>query len=278
MPVPWVFFTDLDGTLLDHATYRWTAARGALAAIRRRGSPLVIVTSKSRAEVLPLLRDLGCRDPFVVENGGAIYLPAGYFPFRGKGARRAERNWQRISLGTPRRKLLGALGRAARRARVPIRGFAQMTAGDVASATGLTLGEARRALRREYDEPFLILDGGARAWPRLRREIRREGLRATRGSRFFHILGANDKGVAVRHLIRWFRRARGARARTVGLGDSPNDVALLRAVDIPILVARPGGRYDSETLAAVPGVRRAGGVGPQGWDRAVRALLRKTKK
>ena len=48
----WVFFTDLDGTLLDHATYKWTRARRALTTLRRRGIPLVIVTSKTRAEVL----------------------------------------------------------------------------------------------------------------------------------------------------------------------------------------------------------------------------------
>ncbi len=273
MPGEWVFFTDLDGTLLDHATYRWTAARGALAAIRRRGSPLVVVTSKSRAEVLPLLRDLGRCDPFVVENGGAIYLPTGYFPFSVKGTRRAGRNWMRFSLGTPRRKLVAALKKAARRAGVRVRGFAQMTGAQVAAATGLGPAEARRALRREYDEPFLILDDGVRAWPRLREEIRRQGLHATSGSRFFHILGRNDKGVAVRHLIRWFRRGRRAPLRTVGLGDSPNDINLLRAVEVPILVARPGGRYDPETRLAVPGVRRAGGVGPEGWDRAVKSLL-----
>jgi mannosyl-3-phosphoglycerate phosphatase len=278
MPVHWVFFTDLDGTLLDHTSYRWSAARGALAAMRRLGSPLVIVTSKSRAEVLPLLGELGRREPFVVENGGAIYLPAGYFQFRVKGARSAGRGWQRVSLGTPRRKLVGALGRAARRTGIRIRSFAQMSAAEVAAATGLGLVEARRALRREYDEPFLILDSGARAWPHLREAIRRQGLEATRGSRFFHILGANDKGVAARHLTRWFRQAQRARVRTVGLGDSPNDIAMLRAVDVPILVARPDGRYDSETLAAVPGIRRAGGVGPRGWDRAVRGLLGETTK
>lgn len=274
----WVFFTDLDGTLLDHSTYRWTAARRALDAIRRCGSALVIVTSKSRAEVLPLLRELGRRDPFVVENGGAIYLPVGYFQFHLKGTEGAGRGWQRVILGEPRRRLVAALARAARRARVQVRGFARMSAREVAEATGLELHEARRALQREFDEPFVIQDGGARAWPRLRGEIRRQGLRATRGSRFFHILGANDKGAAVRRLSGWFRRVMGARVRTVGLGDSPNDIALLRAVDIPILVARPGGRYDAETLAAVPRVRRAGGVGPEGWDRAVRDLLRQTKK
>jgi mannosyl-3-phosphoglycerate phosphatase len=278
MLVRWIFFTDLDGTLLDHAHYRWTAARRALEAIQRRDSPLVVVTSKSRAEVLTLLRDLGRRDPFVIENGGAIYVPAGYFPFGVKGARRAGGSWQQVALGTPRRKLVGALGRAARRTGVRVRGFAGMTVGEVAAATGLGLEQARRAVRREFDEPFLILDGGARAWPRLRGAIRRQGFEATRGSRFFHILGPNDKGVAVRHLTQWFRRAWGTGVRTAGLGDSPNDIALLRNVEIPILVARPGGRYDSETLAAVPGIRRAGGVGPKGWDRAVRALLRETAK
>ena len=72
----WVFFTDLDGTLLEHTSYRWDAARRALALVKRRGYPLVIVTSKTRAEVLPVLRGLGRREPFVVENGGAIYFPA----------------------------------------------------------------------------------------------------------------------------------------------------------------------------------------------------------
>lgn len=273
MAAHWVFFTDLDGTLLDHSTYQWTAARRALQALRRRGSALVIVTSKSRAEVWPLLRDLRRRDPFVVENGGAIYLPGDYFPFRMEGAEGVGKSWQRVALGTPRRRLVASLAKAARRARVRVRGFAQMSAREVAGATGLELREARRALEREFDEPFVILDGEARAWPRLRREIRREGLRATRGSRFFHVLGRNDKGVAVRRLSGWFRRALGSRVRTVGLGDSPNDIALLRAVDISILVARPGGWYDLETLAAVPHARRAGGVGPVGWDRAVRKLL-----
>ncbi len=277
MPAHWVFFTDLDGTLLDHSTYRWSAARRALDGIRRCGSPLVIVTSKSRAEVLPLLRDLRRREPFVVENGGAIYFPVGYFQFHLKGTEGAGRGWQRVILGEPRRRLVAALARAARRTGVRVRGFAQMSPHQVAEATGLRLPEARRALQREFDEPFVIQGGGARAWARLRGEIRRQGLQATRGSRFFHILGTNDKGAAVRRLSGWFRRAAGAGVRTVGLGDSPNDVALLRAVDLPILVARPGGRYDAETLAAVPRVRRAGGIGPEGWDRAVRDLLRQTK-
>ena len=273
----WVFFTDLDGTLLDHATYKWTRARRALTTLRRRGIPLVIVTSKPRPELFPLLRALGRREPFVVENGGAIYLPAAYFPFRVEATESAGKGWRRLVLGVPRNRLVRALDRASRRAHVRVRGFSEMSGSEVAKLTGMRLTSARQAMRREFDEPFVIQDQDQRSVIRLGQAIRREGLRMTRGSRFFHILGANDKGAAVRRLKSWFRRLKGFEVRAVGLGDSPNDVALLRAVDLPILVARPDGRYDTETLAAVPKVRRAGGIGPGGWDRAVRRVLREGK-
>jgi len=268
-----VFFTDLDGTLLDHRTYAWTAARRALTALAWRQRPLLIVTSKTRAEVLPLLSELHRTEPFVVENGGAIYLPVGYFPFRIAGAEEGGGGWQRVALGTRYQRLVAALAIAAQRARVSVRGFSQMTAQEVADRAGFELTSARRARRRELDEAFVILGGDERGWPRLRAEIRRLGLRSTRGSRFLHIMGANDKGAAVRRLAAWFRRAEGSRVCTVGLGDSPNDIPMLRAVDLPVLVARPGGRYDPETLAALPNAQRAGGVGPQGWNRAVLRLL-----
>jgi mannosyl-3-phosphoglycerate phosphatase len=172
--------------------------------------------------------------------------------------------------------LVKKLAAAARRAEVEIRGFSQMTAREVAERTGLAPDDARRALRRQYDEPFVILNETARAWPRLQQEIERQGFGTTRGSRFFHITGRTDKGVAVARLTGWFRRAFGANPLTVGLGDCPNDIPLLSAVDQPILIARPGNRYDAETLIAVPHARRAGGVGPAGWNRAVIRLCRRT--
>lgn len=268
-----VLFTDLDCTLLDHGRYRWDAARPALDAVRRQSVPLVIVTSKTRAEVIALARSLGAHAPFVVENGGATYFPARYFPFRPVGAVSAGRGWLRVAFGTSRARLVTGLFDAARCAAVRVRSFSQMRAAEVAVLAGLSLDQARAARQREFDEPFVIQGGDAQAWPRLQTEIQRLGFHCTRGSRFFHILGSHNKGEAAAQLTAWFRQARGPILRTVGFGDSPNDIPLLRVVDMPILVARPGGRYDVETLAAVPRVRRAGGVGPEGWNRAVLKLL-----
>jgi len=54
-----VVFTDLDGTLLDEETYSWEAAEPALAMLRERGIPWVMVTSKTRAEVEVLRERMG---------------------------------------------------------------------------------------------------------------------------------------------------------------------------------------------------------------------------
>jgi mannosyl-3-phosphoglycerate phosphatase len=222
---------------------------------------------------MPILQSLRRREPFVVENGGAICIPRGYFPFQVSGATPAARGWLRITLGMPRQKLVRALARAAKHADVSIRSFSEMSAGEIAERTGFSITETRRARQREFDEPFVVLSGDSKAASRLEREITRAGYQMTRGSRFFHIMGKNDKGTAVRMLLACYRRDLQTRIQSVGLGDSPNDIPLLRAVDVPLLVARPGGRYDREVLLAVPRVTRAGGVGPVGWNRALLRLL-----
>ena len=80
-PAPFIVFSDLDGTLLDGDDYSHDQALPALRLLRRRNIPLVLCTSKTRAEVEFHRRRLANRDPFVVENGGAVYVPEGYFPF-----------------------------------------------------------------------------------------------------------------------------------------------------------------------------------------------------
>jgi mannosyl-3-phosphoglycerate phosphatase len=58
--------------------------------------------------------------------------------------------------------------------------------------------------------------------------------------------------------------------RTVGLGDSANDLPMLRCVDVPILVPREGG-YDPDVV--IPGLRLAPAAGPTGWGLELMSVL-----
>ena len=76
-----VVFTDLDGTLLDAATYSFEAAEPALREIRAAGVPLIVVTSKTRTETEWWRERIGAAAPYVVENGGVALIPEGCFSF-----------------------------------------------------------------------------------------------------------------------------------------------------------------------------------------------------
>lgn len=271
MPPRWVIFTDLDGTLLDHATYRWDAAAPALARLRATRIPVVLCTSKTRAETESIRTALGLADPFIVENGGTVYLPSNYFPFFVTGSRQRGA-FEVIELGTPYETLVRALAEAASTSGVRVRGFAQMSDAEVALLTGLELPAAALARQREYDEAFLLEMNDEKKGQPFFAHLERQGLRCVRGGRFWHVMGNNDKGVAVNRLLELYRRREGE-VTSVGLGDSPNDLDFLHVVDRPILVARPDGSHDDEVQRALPRVELASGSGPVGWNAAVLKLL-----
>jgi len=263
----WVVFTDLDGTLLDHSSYSFEAARPALEALLARRIPVVICSSKTRAEVEDVRTRLDNNDPFIVENGGAALVPAGYFPFPIPDGRESGLHVA-IEFGVPYARLRQALVRIRADLGAELRGFGDMTADEVARLCNFSRREGELARRREYDEPVVVESAAAARG--LTAAAARLGLRTIRGARFLHLTGNNDKGRAVRALRALYERDRGP-VRTVGIGDSPNDLPLLEAVDAAVLVQKPDGAYDPEIK--LPGLVRAPGPGPAGWSAAVRELI-----
>lgn len=266
-----VVFTDVDGCLVDHSTYSFQEAAGALARLRERGVPLVLCSSKTRAEIERLQQELGTSDPFVSENGGAVFVPEGYFPFDLPGAR-AIAGYQVIDLGRPYQEVVDALHAAAHRAGVRVVGFSDMTVAEVAEETGLSLPAARLAKLREHDEPFRIVEGDPAQRARLFRGLSAAGLRATEGGRYHHASGATDKGVAVGLLLRFYRWAHG-QIVSVGLGDSLNDVPFLRRVDLAFVVANPASGATERVARQVPSARVTAAAGPAGWHEAMAGIL-----
>ena len=63
-----IIFTDLDGTLLDWYTYSFEHSQTALRLIKGKGVPLILSSSKNRAEIEVYRRRLENNHPFVSEN------------------------------------------------------------------------------------------------------------------------------------------------------------------------------------------------------------------
>ncbi len=254
-----IIFTDLDGTLLHPRTYSFEKALPALELIKELEVPLVIVSSKTRAEIEVWRERLGNRHPFVSENGGGIFIPRGYFPVRaGEGGRGA---YEMITLGMPYDAVRRRFVRLRTAVGAEVRGFGDMSVDEVRKLTGLSREEAKLAMQRDFDEPF-VFEG--RADRTFLRAVEETGLRWTRG-RFYHIMGDHHKGRAV-SMLRALYGQRGGPFMTIGIGNDLNDVPLFLAVDRPVLVRKLG-------KMSVPGLLRTRATGPAGWNEAVLRLL-----
>jgi mannosyl-3-phosphoglycerate phosphatase len=262
-----IVVSDLDGTLLHPESYSFEAAKPALSALREQGTPLILCTSKTRAEVEIWRERMEIPHPFIIENGGAIYIPSGYFPFSiGKTLDRDGYNV--VEFGTPYLELVRCLREASGESGCNILGFHDMTVADVSLRTWLPVAQAELAKKREYDEPFEMLNSHTGS---LLAAIERRGKRWTRGDHFYHIMGANEKSVAVKYLSNLYRRAFGS-VNTIGIGDAHNDATFLNIVDIPIVIRS---RFAVALKVAVPRAQVTNASGPDGWNAAVLPLVKR---
>jgi mannosyl-3-phosphoglycerate phosphatase len=267
MKWPLLVFTDLDGTLLDHETYSFDAALPALKTLDERVIPLIICTSKTRAEIEEIKRTLHTTHPFISENGGALFIPKDYFSHSFQFTRE-DSHYCIIEFGTPYPQLREVFNQMCTSLPGKLRGFGDLSAQEVAELCSLSLAHATLAQQREYDEPFLLDDEAAEET--VKEIATRAHLHLNRGGRFYHLIGNCDKGKAVLHL-RDIYQQKSPHIKTVALGDSLNDLPMLEAVDYPILIQKPDGSYDPSIK--LDNLILAPGSGPSGWCKAIVELI-----
>lgn len=231
----YLIFTDLDGTLLDFDTYSFEKAGEVLDYIREQQIPLVAVTSKTAAEVFQILKSMDISYPFIVENGGGIFFPETY-PGEFPRTQLAD-GYYIVPLTQPFIRPLDVLDAISGKTGIRLQGFSHLTVEEIASLTGLSVEEARKAKRRNFSEPFIL--------PPSRSDFKKivglAGLydyKIVLGGRFAHLIPKDSgKGSAVRFLIGFYQKLfPGAHVITIGLGDSPNDFDFLEVTDISVLI------------------------------------------
>lgn len=235
---------------------------------------MIFCTSKTRAETEIIRKQTGNTHPFIVENGGAIFIPEGIFPLESDVSEESTRTHKKaadyhiIELGTSYARLREVFSQIQAQFPGRLKGFGDMSVAEVAKLCNFSQDQALLAKNREYDEPFILEDESL--LDKIHEWVKHTGLRITQGGRFYHLLGANDKGQAVSHLIKIYGQQLG-KVRSVALGDSSNDLPMLSAVDIPVLLPKPDGRYDPSVL--VDGLFIAKDNGPSGWNDAVLKII-----
>jgi len=263
-----IIFTDLDGTLLDEETHRFDDAQPALRSLTQRGIPLILVSSKTRAEIEKARETLENRHPFVSENGGAIFVPKTYFSFPFPHQKESDK-YLILELGIPYAQVLKNFRSIQEETGLPMKGFSDFTPEELAFSLHLTLEEATLAKQREYDEPFVI-QSDVEQIETIKRKIEEKGMAYSWGGRLHHLHGRNDKGKVVRILKELYENEF-LSVHTVAIGDSLNDVPMFAAVDHPILLV---GGQDVLSHFSLDNLTTYQGQGPHAWNEVTLGLLK----
>ncbi|WP_338066185.1 HAD-IIB family hydrolase [Billgrantia endophytica] len=259
---PRLVFTDLDGSLLDHDSYDWQQARPWLLRLKTLGVPVIPVTCRTRAEMLPLRQRLGLSDtPFIAENGSVVGLPPAWSHAHLEREPPGPDGVVMRNLGLDIAFIRKRLAVWRERLGVAFDTMGEMTLEEIMALTGLDEDDARLARIRQGSEP-LVWKSDPSALAPFREALQDDGLRLVQGRRFWHVTGGPDKGGAVTWLVSRFKALRGCEPLTLGLGDGPNDQSLLEAVDQAVIIR--GGAV-SPLAPRQPALYRSQATGPSGW-------------
>ncbi|WP_413324015.1 HAD-IIB family hydrolase [Synechococcus sp. MIT S9503] len=254
----WWVVTDLDGTLMDHH-YDWSAAMGAIRCLQRHRIPVIPCTSKTAEEVLRFRELADLHDPFIVENGGAIY-----------GESANGQLWQQ-DLGPSWRQLRPQLADLQHELGEPLLALDDLSEADAVRLLGLSGEALKQAQRRQCSVPF-VPPKTPESRHRLQVLAEMQQLCVVQGNRMGHLLGAGvSKGRALQTLK---QRLGASGVKVLTLGDSPNDLPLLEAGDSAVVVPGPAGVHPELQSAVDEGrFHLAPAPHAEGWSVSVLQLI-----
>ena len=219
----WVV-TDVDGTLMDH-TYDLSPAKETIKLLQKLSIPVILCTSKTAAEVKVIRKQLNLKDPYIVENGAAIY-----------GEELSNINGN-IILGEKYEVLETILEKISKEINFRLLPLNNLSDKEATELTGLK-GHSLELMRdRHWSMPFLNPPDSFEE--QITTCCKKFNVEIFRGNRMSHLLSINsNKGKAIIELKKY---ANNPNIKIIGLGDSPNDLPLLLNSDFKIVIPSPNG-------------------------------------
>jgi len=212
--------TDVDGTLMDHF-YDLTPAKETITWLQKLGIPVILCTSKTKSEVKIIRNELNIKDPYIVENGGAVY-----------GEYSDGKEWELI-LGKSYSSLEKILDNLSKNINFKLIPLNSLSNDEATKLTGLE-GESLNLMRdRHWSMPFLNPPDSFDEDLKKLCEI--YDVDIFRGNRMSHLLSKDsNKGIAIKKLL---QKKKNLNVQIIGLGDSPNDLPLLLNSNYKVVIS-----------------------------------------
>ena len=250
--------TDLDGTLMDE-DYDITPAKKTLNLLSELNIPVIPCTSKTASEVRHFRKENGLFDPFIVENGAAVY-----------GDNENNSSEWKLILGKSYKELRIILNNISKIVNYNLTPLNDLKSNQIFDLTGLSDQGINRALDRQWSVPFL--NPPENIFEKVKLISGSYNVHVFKGNRMSHLLSnTSHKGEAVNKLKVHLHKED---VKIIALGDSQNDLPLLEYADISIVIPGKDGPNKHLQDGIDNGIfRLANAPHAQGWSNSIQDII-----
>lgn len=259
-----IIFSDIDGTFLNE-NYQITFDNNFLKKVPEQFK-IVFVSSRTAAEIIFLLDQIGWQFDFIAENGGIIGLHKNSVLISDSNKLEIEQgDYQLIKTGKPidciKNYIIEFLDKHPGHALIlndlPVQEVALLSGYDEESASRALQRKATILLKIEKDDMDFI--------DTFKKEMRVKSFTTQYGGRWFSVSSGFDKGQAINYYLKTISYS----GKTVGIGNSDNDYSLLNSVQQKFIINENG--YNRQ-LSLIPDAQKLLAEGVNGWEEMINKL------
>ena len=260
-----ILISDLDGTLLGQHDFDFGLIKPDIINLLDSGHLLVLASSKTKVEIESFCDELGRSLPFIFENG------AGVENFSLISGSEASLNSHQNPKAIRTNALVTTWAKCIPLGLKSICHFVKDMDRDAQQAClGLGTTALDRAMKRSFSLPFTF-SGPTSDLQKLKYFAAKAGLSVQQGGRVYNLSGCHDKADYLPEIRKWASKAKGTPVLIV-LGDSNNDIEMLKQADVSCVIPNENGDCLSIGNGNYPTII-APRAAPLGWLDAVMEAL-----
>jgi predicted mannosyl-3-phosphoglycerate phosphatase (HAD superfamily) len=253
------------------------------AALEHEAIPAVWLTSRSRLQFDDARRKHGHTQPFIAEDGCAVYLPEGYFHLRPDSDPSRARKAATVRLGRftciPVAEALPAAADAlqtlSRDTGVPVVTLRSLSPRELAQNVGLPQREAELARQRDFDDIFFFAGASHEEVQKFLAEGRNRNLQFRQHGVLWSAAIGSSVQRCIRDLAKLYDRALRYHAHTLGIATPDLAAGLFPFCEGTILLSDGKAEEAYQGLPGTPHSRHLPLQAPDVWEQLLSAVTSK---
>ncbi len=265
----YLIFTDLDGTFLSNDDFSFGDNIKLTKKLISLGHFVIVNSSKTFAEIHDLLSRNDLLLPIICETGGGIYLPKDELNITGQAAYdNYIKLFEAPKISDIQERLTEILSDFVN----DFDFFDDLKEKNQEKLSNLRGNGLILASERVFTK-LIVWRNNQERLMKLTERLKNNNLNLVKGARFCHLCSNFSKGKSMNYLVSYYRKLyRQQSFNTIALGDSSNDIDMLKQADLSCIVNSMGNETirDEEVYSkSIKSISPA----PNGWNECIRKII-----